>query len=73
MLRSHAIYKQAPNPPSRKLLKDRVKEYWIESAKDILIDIQLRDNLEKTVVLLEDDDNERRILLKPKSSKSLEF
>ena len=52
---------------------DRVKEYWIESAKDILIDIQLRDNLEKTVVMLEDDGNERRILLKPKSSESLAF
>ena len=52
---------------------DRVKEYWIESAKDILIDIQLRDNLEKTVVLLDNDGNERRTLLKPGSFKSLAF
>ena len=48
---------------------ETVKEYWIESAKHILIHIQLRDNLEKTIVVLEDyDDNETRILLKPKSS-----
>ena len=44
---------------------DTVKEYWIESAKHILIHIQLRDNLEKTVVVLDYDDTERRILLKP--------
>ena len=47
---------------------DRVKEYWIESAKRILIHIQLRDNLEKTVVMLDNDGNERRIVVKPESS-----
>jgi hypothetical protein len=47
--------------------KDRAKEL-IESAKRILIEIQLRDNLEKTVVLRDDDGKERRILIKPKSS-----
>ena len=46
----------------------RTIEDWIESAKRILIQIQLRDNLEKTVVLREYDGNERRILIKPKSS-----
>ena len=50
----------------------KVKEYWIESAKHILIHIQLRDNLEKTVVMLDYDGTERRILLKPKSSLDLE-
>ena len=44
------------------------KEDWIELAKDILIHIQLRDNLEKTLIV-EDHDNksERRILIKPNS------
>ena len=44
------------------------KEDWIELAKDILIHIQLRDNLEKTLVV-EDHDNKsgRRILIKPNS------
>ena len=46
---------------------DRVKDEWIESAKRILLHIQLRDNLEKTVVVRDYDGNERRILLKPKS------
>jgi hypothetical protein len=45
---------------------DRVKEDWIESAKCVLIHIQLRDNLEKRVVLREYDGSERRILIKPK-------
>ena len=42
---------------------------WIILAKHILIHIQLRDNLEKTVLVVWDyyDGNERRILLKPKS------
>ena len=47
---------------------DRVKEYWIESAKHILIHIQLRDNLKKTVIMLDNNGNERRIVLKPESS-----
>ena len=44
------------------------KEDWIELAKDILIHIQLRDNLEKTLIV-EDHDNKsgRRILIKPNS------
>jgi len=47
---------------------DRLKDEWIELAKRILIHIQLRDNLEKTVVLRDyDSGNERRISLKPKS------
>ena len=46
---------------------DRVKEDWIESAKRILIHIQLRDNLEKTVVMRDYEGYERRILIKPKS------
>ena len=51
---------------------ERVKEDWIEAAKRILIHIQLRDNLEKTVVIREYDGNERRIAIKPKSSFDLE-
>jgi len=46
---------------------DKVKEDWIESAKCILIRIQLRDNLEKTVIMRDYDGYERRISLKPKS------
>ena len=53
-------------------LTDIMKEYWIESAKCILIHIQLRDNLEKTIVMQDYDGSERRILLKPKSSLDLE-
>ena len=45
----------------------RVKEDWIESARRILIHIQLRDNFEKTVVVRDYDGYERRILIKPKS------
>ena len=42
---------------------------WIESAKRMMIQIQLRDNLEKTVIMRDHDDrNETRILIKPKSS-----
>ena len=42
-----------------------VIEDWIESAKRILTQIQLRDNLEKTVVLRDlVGDDERRILIK---------
>jgi hypothetical protein len=45
----------------------RTKEAWIESVKRILIQIQLRDNLEKTLVIRDSQDNsERRILLKSK-------
>ena len=50
-----------------------MKEYWIELAKRVLIRIQLRDNLEKTIVVLDYDDNERRILLKPRSSLALDL
>jgi hypothetical protein len=41
----------------------RVKEDWIESAKRVLIQIQLRNNLEKTVVVRDYGDNERRFLI----------
>ena len=50
----------------------RVEEEWIEAAKRILIHIQLSDNLEKTVVIRDYDGNERRIVMKPKSSLDLE-
>jgi hypothetical protein len=53
--------------------KNRVKDFWIESAKQVLTHIQLRDNLEKTIVMLDYDDNERRIVLKPKSSLALDL
>ena len=46
---------------------DRVKDDWIELAKRILLHIQFRDNLEKRIVVLDYDGNEKRILLKPKS------
>lgn len=49
----------------------RMRAKWIESVKHILIQIQLRDNLEKTIVV-RDDGDERRILLKPKTSIDLE-
>lgn len=57
---------------------DRIIEDWIESAKRILIHIQLRDNLEKTIVLQDyicnelQVANERRILIQPKSSLDFE-
>ena len=57
-------------PPHEQCARtEKVKEEWIETAKLIMIQIQPRDNLEKTVVLWDDfDGNERRILIKPKSS-----
>ena len=54
-------------PQEQRAQTDRVKDEWIEMAKRILIHIQLRDNLEKTVIVRDYDGNERRILLKPKS------
>ena len=51
---------------------DIMKKEWIEPAKRILIRIQLRDNLEKTVAVLDYDGNESRIVIKPKSSFDLE-
>jgi hypothetical protein len=48
--------------------RDEMKEDWINWAKGILTHIQLRDNLEKTVVMRDYDGNESRILLHPKSS-----
>jgi hypothetical protein len=54
-------------PQEQRNSAERLKE-WIESAKHILIEIQLRDNLKKTVVVRDYDGNERRILMKPKSS-----
>ena len=55
-------------PQEQTARTDRVKDNWIELAKRVLIHIQLRDNLEKTVVVRNYDGNERRILIKPKSS-----
>jgi hypothetical protein len=55
-------------PQEQRTFIDRVKDEWIEMAKRILIHIQLRDNLEKTIVVRDYDGNEiLRILLKPKS------
>jgi hypothetical protein len=45
-----------------------VTQNWIESVKRILIRTQLRDNLEKTVVVRDYDDIETPILIKLKSS-----
>ena len=42
---------------------DKVKEDWIESAKQVLIQIQIRDKLEKTVVVRDHEGNEKRILI----------
>ena len=56
-------------PHGQSARTEKVKEEWIKTAKRILIQIQLRDNLEKTIALRDDyDGNERRILIKPKSS-----
>jgi hypothetical protein len=46
---------------------DRAKEEWIESVKRVLIQIQLRDNLEK-ILVVRDSNSERRILLKLNSA-----
>ena len=51
-------------PPGQPAFPDRVKEDWIETAKHVLIYIQLRDNLEKKVVVRDYVGNERRILIK---------
>jgi hypothetical protein len=67
------IIMKTPPPPNlwpplqQRAQTDRVKDEWIELAKQILIHIQRRDNLEKTVVVQDYDGNERRILLTPKS------
>ena len=42
---------------------EKVKEDWIESAKQVLIQIQIRDKLEKTVVVRDHEGNEKRILI----------
>ena len=52
-----------PSPENR----ERAKTAWIESAKRTLIEIQLHDNLRKTVVLRPNLEFERRILIKPAS------
>jgi hypothetical protein len=50
--------------------EEKLEEDWIKLAKDILIHIQLRDNLEKTLVVEDhNNDRERRILIKPNSIK----
>ncbi|KAF8813100.1 hypothetical protein BYT27DRAFT_7251256 [Phlegmacium glaucopus] len=43
---------------------NRIKEGWIERAKHILMQIQLRDNLEKTVITRNYEGEERKILIK---------
>jgi hypothetical protein len=42
-----------------------MKEEWIERVKDVLIQIQLRDNLEKTIIIKDYDSYivERKIVL----------
>ena len=45
--------------------EQRAKDNWIGSARHILTQIQLRDNLEKSIVVRSADELERRILLKP--------
>ena len=53
-------------PTDRDALEPSAKEDWIQRAKRILIQIQLRDNLEKTLVLRDyTGKSERRILIKP--------
>ena len=67
------IVMRTPTPPNlfprlqQRAQTDRGKDEWIELAKHILIQIQRRDNLEKTVIVQEYDGNERQISLKPKS------
>jgi hypothetical protein len=58
-------------PQDQREISERLNE-WIESAKRILIEIQLRDKLEKMVVVRDYVGNERRILIKPKSSIDIE-
>lgn len=54
------------SPEEQHARAERAKEDWIESVERVLIQIQLRDNLEKTLVVRDSRDNsERRILLKP--------
>ena len=45
--------------------EQRAKDNWIGLAKNILTQVQLRDNLEKSIVVRSEDELERRILLKP--------
>ena len=52
------------SPRERDALVQSAKEDWIKTAKRILIQTQLRDNLEKTLVL-RDYTGERQILIKP--------
>jgi len=42
---------------------DRIKEGWIKMFKHILIDIQLRDKLEKTLVIRDNKGGLRKILI----------
>jgi hypothetical protein len=53
-------------------LTDGERKDWIKLAIRILTDIQIRDNLEKTVIMRDYGGNERRILIKPKSLEELE-
>lgn len=63
------------SPEEKHTLIGEKKEDWIESLKRILIQIQLHDNLEKTIVLRDykhgGDYEEEHILLKPKPQSAL--
>ena len=63
-----------PNAWSQELdaRKDKAIEEWIKSAKIVLIHIQLRDNLKKTIVVRDYDSSERQIVIKPISHSSWE-
>ena len=57
--------------PEQRKRSDRGKfqKDWIKAAKRILIHIQLRDNLEKTIVVRDyDGSGGRQIVIKPTSS-----
>ena len=58
----------------KRVRTERAKKKWIRAAKRILVHIQFRDKLEKTVVLRDYSSgrSERRIVIRPKSSFELE-
>ena len=57
------------SPRERDAFVQGAKEDWIKTAQRILIQIQLRDKLEKTLVL-RDYTGERQILIKPEERQS---
>lgn len=50
---------------------EQVKESWIEAAKRVLVQVQLHDNVEKTLIM-RDHEGERKTLIKPRKEVSLE-